>query len=57
MDFGERTWGVLSGDVSFETVTPILSHVIESEKILSKIQNLKFHNSLNTFSRVCMSIH
>ncbi len=38
------------GDVIW-TFTPILSHVSENEKYLAKIQNFKFHNSLNNFGR------
>ncbi len=51
MNFGEQIWCVLSEEMSFETFTPIWSHVRENEKKLAKIQNLKFHNSLKNFGR------
>ncbi len=52
MDFREQIWCVVSDEMSFENFTPICSHVNENEEKLSKIQNLKFHNSLSNF--VCM---
>ncbi len=51
MNFREQIWCVLSEEMSFEAFTPIWSHVNENEKKLPKIQNLKFHNSLNNFGR------
>ncbi len=51
MDFGKQMRRVLSKEISFETFTPIWSYVNESEKQFLKIQNLKFHNSLNKFGR------
>ena len=40
---------VLSEEMFFATSTPIWSHVSENEKKMSKLQNLKIHNSLNNF--------
>ncbi len=51
MHFREQIWCVVSEEMSFETFTPLWSHVNENEKKLAKIQNLKFHNSLNNFGR------
>ncbi len=51
MNFREQIWCVVSEEMSFETFTPIWSHVNKNEKKLAKIQNLKFHNSLSNFGR------
>ncbi len=51
MIFREQIWCVLSEEMSFETFTPIWSHVSENEKKIAKIQNLKFYISLNNFGR------
>ncbi len=51
MNFREQIWCVLSEKMSFETLTPIWSHVSENEKYFAKIQKFKFQNSLNNFGR------
>ncbi len=48
MNFGEQIC-VPSDEISFETCTPIWSHVSENEnKIGKKSKNWKFHNFLTT---------
>ncbi len=48
--YWEWIWCVLSEEMAFETFTPIWFHVNKKRKEqLAKIQNLKFHNSLNNF--------
>ncbi len=51
MNFWEQIWCVLSDEMSFETFTPIWSHVSENlkKKRIGKNQNFKFPNSLNNF--------
>ena len=51
MNFREQIWCVVSEEMSFETFIPMWSNVNENEKKLAKIQNLKFHSSLNNFGR------
>ena len=58
-EFGEQIWCILSKEISFENSTPIWSHANENGKNMAKVQNLKFHNSLNNTGRdsleVCMT--
>ena len=49
MNFGQQIRCILSEEMSFETFTPIWSHV--NGKKMAKIQNLKCHYSLNNFGR------
>ena len=48
MNLGEQIWCVLSEETSFETFTPIWSHVNENETKIAK--NSKFHYSFKTLA-------
>ena len=49
--FWEQIWCALSEEISFETFTPYGPICCRKGKYLATIQNFKFHNSLNNFSR------
>ncbi len=50
MYFVEQIWCVLSEERSFETFTPIWSHVNQKEKNV-KDPKFEIHNSFNNFGR------
>ncbi len=50
MNFGE-IWYTLSEEILFETLIHIWSHITENKNKMVKIQNWKFHNSLNSCGR------
>ena len=51
MEFSEQIWCILSEEMSFETLPPYGPMLTKTKKKLAKIQNLKFHNSLNNIGR------
>ena len=57
MNFEEQIWCILSQAMSFETFTPIESHINEDEK-MAKLQYLIFYNYLyNSVETLPRNIH